>query len=154
MINWEHVKYFIFFGALSVVFIIYSLIYLSFLFGYSPITVWTFKIIVNTAPLIIHDLSLFGEITPPLLAGIMATSAPPRTKNIPFILAVGFSLIGYILYLHLTVFVDSKSGETLIGLATLSNETGTLTSFIGGIRTFCIIVVAALIGLKLNKIAT
>jgi hypothetical protein len=105
--------------------------------------------IAASAPVITGDVSLFGEYTPPVLAALMAATAPPRTDQRPFLIALALAALCYVLYVHLTIFMQSSAGEVIINLAGVEDTTLVLT-FVTSVRTFCIVVAAALVGLRIN----
>lgn len=110
-------------------------------------------LIVSSAPVVMQDLSVAGEITPPILAGLMAATIPQRSSLLRTLISFSLAVACYLLYLQLTTFLGGQEAKTILLSADLSpdKDTGVLTGFAGGVRTFAAILAAAVIGLKFNR---
>lgn len=141
-------RLFIFYGVFVFLLIAYAAIVGGYLFGISSVSVAILSLIVLSAPVITHDISYVGEYTPPVLAALMAACAPPPSERSLFTVAIILAVIAYFAFVHLTVFFDQNSGRTLLEIA--GADPDTIKTFAASVRTFCIVVAAGILGLKLN----
>ena len=73
---------------------------------------WFAITIAKSAPLIAEDASLFGELTPVAVAGALALLAPAKTQTRLIYSAVGLCVVGWGLYLLLSVQIQEGSAFT------------------------------------------
>ena len=71
------------------------------------------KTCIDLSPVVAGDLSLFGEITPVVLAGAIIALMPPAKQNVDWG-AAALALLTYFLYIQLNVFFVSGPGAGLI----------------------------------------
>lgn len=128
----------IFFGVFTVVAALYVAIMVPYSLGDTWFAAGTINLLVTTSPILLGDVNVFGEYTPPILAGLMAAAAPASTRKIPFVIAIGLAVICYLLYVHLTAFLDTPSGSSLL-VIDQDNPTATkeaMTGLVASTRTF------------------
>ena len=142
----------IFFGVFTLIFLIYFSIYGMHALGSSDVAGRVMALIVSTAPIVLKDLSLLGELTPAVLAGVMAATVPTRNNGYLLLLSFGLAVISYGLYLHLSVFFNDPAVVTILQINDIAPDDGVpvLSSFAGGVRTFSIVIAASLLGLRMN----
>ena len=149
----EYIRTIIFYGVFILIIVLYGLIYGAYYFGYSDISGSIMALILSSAPYVSEDLSLAGEITPPLLAGFMSATLPHHSVWVRTILCFVLAAICYILYLHLTVFLNTAQAAAILqGVSQDPRQAvPVLSAFSGGVRTFAAIVAAAVLGLQINR---
>lgn len=157
----EMIRRYIFYGVFVLLAVLYVAIVPAFeFFGMQTLSGAVMKQIVLTAPFLLPQIPLLGELVPAVLGGIVAATAPTRARNTQLLLVLLLSAIVYFFYLHMSVFL----GATSSGLNTpsLRNELvaqelrepdealEVLRSFAASVRNFAAFVFAALIGIKFN----
>lgn len=142
----------VFYGVFGVVALLYAAIVLPYVLHNSDFAVRTINFLVSTSPILTGDVAIFGEYTPPILAGLMAAAAPPSKQNTPFFIAIGLAVLCYALYVHLTVFLNSGPGGSflVIGQDDPAATQKAMIGLVASIRTFCIVVAGGLLGFKAN----
>jgi hypothetical protein len=113
--------------------------------------------IARSAPFVAKDASLFGELTPVAVAAGLTVLAPRKTELTLIYTAVIVALIGWALYLVLSVLTEE--GPFYQALQTLmEGEPGAklsaLTGFVTSTRVFYLVVGATLIGVRIRKDVT
>ncbi|WP_156907369.1 hypothetical protein [Thalassobaculum salexigens] len=114
--------------------------------------------IAQSAPLIAKDASLFGELTPVAVAAGLTVLAPKRTETKLIIIAVSMCLIGWAMYLALSVLIEENTSFyqsliTVLEARDVEVEGGipAIRGFVTGTRVFFLVVGASLIGIRLRK---
>lgn len=109
--------------------------------------------VVDASKLVGGDISLFGEVTPVILAGAIIALSPSSKQNIN-LLAIFIAVVSYILFIHLTVFLTSGKGAGVISATWDDPEKKkVLLGVISNIRTMTAVIAASLIGLKIKPAA-
>ena len=141
----------IFYGVFAILLIFYLLIVTPFGLGNTAIPIGILEFSGNVAPYIISDLGFIGSYSPPILAAAMAGAAPTLKQPLNFYTAIGFSAITYVAYIHLSYFLfgTGSAGGNLWILVT-GDIKSTILQLVDGVRTFSIVVAAAMVGLKAN----
>lgn len=142
----------VFFGVFAVLIIVYLLIYGTYFLGLSDLTAATVGFFLGTAPLFIKDVPVLGEYSPAVVAGLLAATAPFNKTRSIFFVAIAVSIFIYILYLHLSSFAASPTALTILEIAGYGPAAQNLAmAMLDGLRTFCLVVAASLVGLRANK---
>lgn len=105
---------------------------------------------VALSPVVGGDISIFGEVTPIVLAGLIITLAP-KSDRINY-LAVALAIVSYLLFLHLSVYFSTGEGVGVLD-NTFREATGpqkVILSLISNVRVMSIVVATALLGFKLK----
>lgn len=110
--------------------------------------------IARSAPFVAKDASLFGELTPVAVAAGLTVLAPRKAEVTLIYTAVTIALIGWALYLALSVLTEE--GPFYSALQTLmEGEAGAdvtaLKGFVTSTRVFYLVIGATLIGIRLRK---
>lgn len=151
----EKIKTVIFYGVFALVFILYALIVGAPLIGFAELGGATMALIASMTPIILNSLSLPGELTPAVLGGLMAYTAPSRTSWGQTLLLVFLSGLGWLLYLHLQVYFGSEATTTALQIVDvpadkLADAVSALQSFSNSVRSFAAVIFAAILGLRFN----
>lgn len=151
----ESVKSVIFYGVFAIIILMYALIYGTHYAGYSDVSGQFIKFILSSAPYVSRDLSLAGELTPPILAGVMSATIPQRSSATRTLISFVLALLCYGMYLHLSVFLTSPQAVAILQSVNQDprESVSVLSAFSGGVRTFSAIIAASVIGLRINKAA-
>jgi len=116
----------------------------------------TLEYIARGAPFISADASLFGQVTPAILAGALALLAPPKTQISALVISIGLCVGGWLVYLTLSMaLADGSTGyqavETYLeGASNSPDDVKVIQSFVSGSRVFFLVVAATLLGLRLR----
>jgi hypothetical protein len=146
---------FVFYSILSLPIIVWTAIVIPFWAGDTDFPAALVSAIVKAAPLIAGDISVVGEITPGILAGLIIALLPSGQYETT-IKAVALAVIIYFLYIYLAIFfADTKEGARLLGLISHDPPTDrkTILSVCSNVRVTAIAVAASIIGLKKAAIA-
>jgi hypothetical protein len=137
-----------------------------------PIFVWTLVVVPNyysssnladfsatvvafavaISPVVGGDVSLFGEVTPIVLAGSIIILMPQSTK-INYV-AAGLALISYFLFLHLSVYFSSGPGVGLLSerFDDIAAPQKVILTLVSNVRVMAIVVCAAILGINVKAI--
>lgn len=123
--------------------------------------------IAQTAPVIAEDISLFGELSPFMIAGLLTVLAPKKDEKLLIGVSLAICSVGWLIYLALTVFIQDGSTygevlETILETAPTQGHSqtapnapasnlGVLQGFATGCRVFYIVVGASLLGISIRK---
>lgn len=105
----------------------------------------------SASPLVGGDISLFGEITPVVMAGLII-ALMPKTSSVNYIAAF-LAFISYILFVHLSWFFLSGPGVGLISLDfdKIAGPQKTILSLVSNIRIMVAVILASILGFKIRK---
>jgi hypothetical protein len=106
--------------------------------------------LVAASPIIGGDVSIFGELTPMILAGLIIGIAP-ASKDINYF-AVVLAVLSYALFIHLSVFFSSGPG---VGVMSANWDDTALPQkialgFVSNVRVMLIVIAASLVGFKIR----
>ncbi len=146
----------IFYGVFVAVLALYGSIVGAFYLGAAELSGAIMNAIASMTPIILSDLSLPGEVTPAVLGGVMAFTAPTRTSWVQTVLLLLLSGLCWLLYLHMQVFFTTPEAATALQLADiapakLETALSALASFSGSVRSFAAVIFAAILGLRFNR---
>jgi hypothetical protein len=110
--------------------------------------------LVFVSPVVSGDISIFGQVTPVILAGAII-SLLPKKDGINFSAIVLAAAI-YVLYIYLGWFFADGAGSTLIDRLWHTDDEKaasgkTILSFVANIRTMALVVAASIIGLRVRE---
>jgi hypothetical protein len=110
--------------------------------------------IVSVSPLVGGDISLFGEITPVILAGLIITLLPASKDGTNY-LAIFIALLDYLAFLHLNIYFSDGPGVGLISANwdNIVEPQKILLSVVSNIRTTAIVIAFSILGLKVRPAA-
>jgi hypothetical protein len=158
------IRRYMFYGVFVVLALLYVAIVVLFETGHEPISGYFMRQIVLTAPFILPEIPLIGELVPAVLGGIIAATAPAKASNRQLLIVLAASCVVYFLYLNMSVFLgmngDNPNTEGLReelaaqGIDDIGNAIKVLESFSSSVRNFAAFVFAALIGIKFNDAQT
>lgn len=151
----EQIKTVIFYGVFVLVFVLYAIIVGAPILGLTQLAGETMALIASMTPIILNSLSLPGELTPAVLGGLMAYTAPSRTSWGRTLLLVFLSGLSWLLYLHLQVYFGSEATTTALQIVDvpadkLTDAVSALQSFSNSVRSFAAVIFAAILGLRFN----
>lgn len=110
--------------------------------------------VASLAPVVLSQLSVTSELTPALLGGVLAFVAPPRSSTKQTIALLALSALCWLVYLSLqSIFADKAASLLMLADVEpdqIKSSVAVLENIAGSIRTFCGVVFAAIIGLRLN----
>jgi hypothetical protein len=109
--------------------------------------------IVAVSPIVGGDVSLFGELTPVVLAGAIIALLPNTKQDIKLI-EIFIAILSYFLFIHLTVFFTSGSGAGVISANwdNTDEPKKILLGVISNIRVMAIVIAASIIGFKVKPV--
>jgi hypothetical protein len=108
--------------------------------------------IVAAFPLVTSDISIFGEITPVILAGAIIALRPSTTLS--NIIACIVCIIIYLLYIYLSVFFLKERGVALLSYTSGGDYVAsqkTILAFVSNIRIMSIVVAASILGFEVKN---
>jgi hypothetical protein len=110
------------------------------------------KAIVTVSPLVIGDISIFGEITPIILAGAIITLLP-GTRGTPNAPAVVLALIAYFMFLHLSIYFSSGAGTALLSadFDDIQGPQKTVLTLVSNIRVMAIVIAGTIVGFSVKS---
>jgi len=115
------------------------------------------RMVARTAPFIAQDASFFGEFTPVAIAAGLTALAPKQDEKSVFLAALIICVIGWALFLTLSVSMEPGS-RFYDALFTLLEGDGkpkedliVLKGFATSTRVFYLVIGAALLGIRLRK---
>lgn len=160
----ETVRRYMFYGVFVVLAVLYVAIVVAFEMGRESIAGYFMRQIVLTAPFVLPEIPLIGELVPAVLGGIIAATAPAKASNTQLLIVLAASCVVYFLYLNMSVFLG-MNGEVpnteglreelnAQGIVDVDNAIKVLESFSSSVRNFAAFVFAALIGIKFNDAQT
>lgn len=108
-------------------------------------------IILRISPILGSDLSIFGEVTPFLLAGSIIALMPiddEKSKTA----AVIICFVIYLLYIHLSLYFSSGVGAGILASIASNVEIAkkSIISIVSNVRTMSVVVAASILGFKLK----
>jgi hypothetical protein len=108
--------------------------------------------IVSISPIVSGDLSIFGEVTPVVLAGAIIALMPNSKSEIRPV-AIFLAVLSYLLFIHLTVFFTSGEGVGVISanFDNIEEPKKILLGVISNVRVVMIVVAASIIGFKVKR---
>jgi hypothetical protein len=121
---------------------------------------WFAIAIANSAPLIAQDASLFGELTPVAVAAALTLLAPGKTETKLIYFAVLLCIVGWGLYLTLSVALQDGSEfhnalqTSIEGDVAGSSGFPAIHGFVSATRVFYLVVGASLVGINLRGART
>jgi hypothetical protein len=107
--------------------------------------------VVAVSPIVGGDVSIFGEITPVILAGAIIALMPSSKGDIK-ISAIILAVIAYVLFIQLTVFFSSGRGVAILSATwdEISQPQKIILGLISNIRVMAIVVAASILGFKVK----
>jgi hypothetical protein len=158
-------RHWVFYGTFVLLGLIYAVIALGWVFA-SSLSVGMIMLVSRSAPYVLNQLPLAGELVPGILAAVMAATAPAANGARQTITVLILAALVYLAYLHLNVFFSFEELDNVIRTATDGLDTEiasevrngeqektvllTLQAFASSVRNFASVVFAAVIGLKFN----
>lgn len=140
-----------FFAALSVPLILWFLICVAGLTGFSTFSAWAMSALSTVVPIVAQDMPFLGDLTPAALAGLCVGLAPNlRQRPCVFIAAIACLVLGYLSAIHTQWFLQEDIGERIVEFAGIEQATAPL-KFFDKVRIFCLTTAAALLGIKVNS---
>jgi hypothetical protein len=110
---------------------------------------------VAISPVVGGDLSIFGEITPVVLAGSVIALMPKSqdSKYLAVGLAVGLAVVSYALFIHLSVFFSSGPGIGLLAASydPIDAPQKVILNLVSNVRVMAIVVAASILGFKVKS---
>jgi hypothetical protein len=106
---------------------------------------------VGLSPVVGSDLSIFGEVTPVILAGSII-ALMPKSEEVKY-LAVGLAFISYLLFIHLSFFFSSGAGIGLIAanFDPIDAPQKVILNLVSNVRVMAIVVAASILGFKIKS---
>jgi hypothetical protein len=111
-------------------------------------------LLVTASPIVSKDISIFGEVTPVILAGAIIALLP-KTRG-SYIAAIILAGVTYILYINLGLFFTGSHGEAVLaskwteGTPAYLDASKTLLGFVSNVRVMALVVAGSIIGLKVR----
>lgn len=112
--------------------------------------------IARGAPFVTADASLFGQITPAILAGALAVLSPAKRELTALVVSLLLCAGGWVLYLALSMLLADgtphfQAAETYFEVTTNNvADVKVVQSFVSSARVFFLVVAATLVGLRLK----
>jgi hypothetical protein len=121
------------------------------LFGLADISLAIVYAAVTVSPLVGGDVSIFGEVTPVLLAGAIL-ALTPKSKGRINVLAIGLAVLTYALFLHLSVYFSSGPGVGLLAAdwSNIEEPQRTILKLVSNVRVMAIVLAAAILGINVK----
>jgi hypothetical protein len=140
-----------FYFLLSIPVLGWASLVLPYYTAHETITLNIIQLLVGSSPVVAGDLSLFGEITPALIAGGIIAIMPTSSYSVK-VIAVAIAVITYLLYIHLNIFLSGDVGEGLLSAVWFDHDKQrtTLQTIVSNVRTMSIVTGAAILGYKIN----
>ena len=142
-----------FYGLLILPIIAWAILVIPhYVFGADEVSAAVVGAVAYVSPIITGDLSLFGELTPAILATAIITLLPSGNTKVS-LLAIAIILVGYVLFIHLSIFFSSGPGSALLA-ANFPDPTQaqrTIVTVVSNVRVMEIVTAAALFGFKLKE---
>lgn len=141
-----------FYGLLSLPIILWAVLFLPiYILPSSDLSTHILSSIVDASKIIGADISIFGEVTPAILAGAIIALSPGSKQNIN-LAAIFIAVLSYIFFLQLTIFFTSGQGAGVISATwdQPDEPRKALLGAISNIRTMTIVIAASIIGLKIK----
>jgi ABC-type Na+ efflux pump permease subunit len=106
---------------------------------------------VALSPVVGGDVSIFGEVTPVVLASLIIALVPQSNKTNYF--AVCLAFVSYLLFLHLSVYFSSGTGVGILEnrFRSITEPQKIILTLISNIRVMAIVVCAALLGFTIKS---
>jgi hypothetical protein len=106
---------------------------------------------VAVSPVVGGDISVFGEVTPVILAGSIIALMPAQAQNVNYA-AIGLALCSYLLFVHLSVYFTSGQGVGLLEFTfpSIAEPQKIVLSLIANVRVMAIVICAAILGFKVK----
>jgi hypothetical protein len=107
---------------------------------------------VSASPLIAGDISIFGELSPIILAGSIIALLPDSHGRLN-VYALAVALVGYLMFLHLSIYFSTGGGAGLISSADfhdIQRARETLLALVSNVRIMIIVVAGAIIGINVK----
>lgn len=104
------------------------------------------KTIVAMSPIVGGDLSIFGEVTPVLLAGSIIALAPNASNRNYYALIL--CLLSYALFVHLSVYFTAGFGSVVLSQnwGDTSSAQKVILNLISNVRVMTIVIAASILG--------
>jgi hypothetical protein len=123
--------------------------------GSLEIGTWFAVGIAQTAPIVVNDASLIGQLSPVAVAGVLGFVAPDKDQHSVIYAAIGISVVGWLLYLALSVVtsVGANYHDSLVTIMEGNAGPGgfdVFQSFVTAARVFYLIVGAGLLGIRVK----
>jgi hypothetical protein len=144
-----------FYGLLSVPIILWAILVLPIYFSAGPdLSSNLVYGIVAVSPIVGGDVSLFGEVTPVVLAGAIIALLPNTKQDIKLI-AIFMAILSYVLFVHLTIFFTSGPGVGLISANwdKIDEPRKILLGVMSNIRVMAIVIAASIVGFKVKPVS-
>lgn len=143
---------FAFYACLSIPIIAWALIVLpNYLLTGTDVSTAMVYAVITLSPVIGGDFSIFGEITPMILAGSIIALMPQAKDDINYS-AILLAITSYLLFIHLSVYFSNGPGAGLIA-ANWDNPTNSqkvVLNLVSNVRVMAIVVAAAILGFKVK----
>jgi hypothetical protein len=110
------------------------------------------KALVSVSPLVTGDISVFGEITPIILAGALIALLPD-SRGVPNIPAIALAVVAYFMFLHLSIYFSSGAGAALLSadFDDIQKAQQTLLTLISNVRVMAIVIAGAIVGINVKS---
>jgi hypothetical protein len=108
--------------------------------------------IVGASPLVASDISIFGEITPIIMAGAIIALLR-SSREAPRVPAICLAIVAYLLFLHLSIYFYSGPGADLLSSVfdNIEKPQKSLLSLVANVRVMVIVIAGAMLGLTIKN---
>jgi hypothetical protein len=126
----------------------------EYLFNSPELSSAVTHLLVAASPVVSKDISIFGEVTPVILAGAIIALLPKTPGS--NIAAIILAAVTYILYINLGLFFAGNHGEAVLasklteGTPAYAEANKTILSFVSNVRIMALVVAGSIIGLKVR----
>jgi uncharacterized membrane protein len=145
-----------FYGLLSLPIVFWALVVLpNYFFDLSPISTGMVYAAVTASPLIGGDVSIFGEVTPMLLAGAIIALIP-KPKNGVDVIAIALAVASYVLFIQLSIYFSSGPGMAILYSDwhdNIAEPQKIILKLVANVRVMAIVVAAAILGYNIKGTA-
>ncbi len=153
-------KFFLFCGLLILPWLPALLVLFGFTKDPNLFTGLADKVLVligKTGPLVVADASLFGELSPVLLATTLVLIGPKKHEYVLIRTALLICIIGWLLYILTAIRIDAHNIHEHIDTVLSSSTDGSvgfavIDGFVTSTRIFYLVVGAAILGIQLRNV--
>jgi len=143
-----------FYFLLCVPIAIWGVVVLPNLFSFNEFVNYSATLVASAvaiSPVVGGDISVFGEITPVVLAGAIVALMPAQAERINYA-AIGLALCSYFLFVHLSIYFTSGPGVGLLEFKfhSITDPQKIILNLVGNVRVMAIVICATILGFKVK----
>jgi hypothetical protein len=149
----SRVRVALFYGILFVPIAVYLVFVVpSLVSEWYYVSQWALNLCLKVSPILGGDLSVFGEVTPVVLAASIIGLMPGGDDKARYI-AILLCVIIYAMYLHLSLFFLNGPGAAILSSVTsdITVARKVIVTLISNVRIMSIVVAASILGFKIKN---